>query len=71
MELEVPSVESDASLSRADTMSDNEEVNQSGVDGNIRTIFSNLFKKLCTTYLYSTLTNLSMTYYQCNENLDF
>ena len=47
----MPSVESDVSLSRADTMSDNEEVNQSGVDGNIRTNFSNLFKKLCTIFI--------------------
>lgn len=35
----MPSVESDVSLSGADTMSDNEEVNQSGVDRNARTIF--------------------------------
>ena len=33
MELEVPSVvESDASLSRTDTASDNEEITQSGMD---------------------------------------
>ena len=48
----MPSVESDASLSRADTMSDNEEVNQSGVDGNIRTIFFLIYSKSCALFVF-------------------
>ena len=54
MELEVPSaesLESDASLSRADT--DNEEVNQSGLDRNIRNYFF-LFTQEVVHHLYST-----------------